>query len=281
MVIPGKQIADSIYNQLAPLILKLKQRNLNPTLAIILVGSDPASVSYVTQKKKKGEKIGITVFVDKKPEGISEEQLLTTIKNYNTDPNIHGIIVQLPLPKNFTEDKIVQQVLPEKDVDGFTPISLFINPIVKAIYYLFAYMIDQKTGNNFDLAKIEKWLINKQIIVIGKGKTAGKPIYEALSKLSKNITQIDSKTLNPDKIINEGDIVISCVGRKNIVNRKNIKKGVILINVGLHKENHHLMGDYDEEEIKDIASFYTPTPGGVGPINVACLLENVIIACER
>lgn len=268
MVIYGKLIAQSIYQKLVPRISRLKKRSINPTLAIILVGSDPASAAYVSQKKKRGQDLGITVAVDRKPADLTEEQLLATVENYNHDPNIHGIIIQLPLPEHISEEKVIQQVLPQKDVDGFTTNSLFTNPIVKAVYYLFDYTIHKKPTN-------------KQIVVIGKGKTAGKPIFQELSKLCKNITQIDSKTKNPDEIIKQGDIVISCVGKKNIVNRQNLKKGAILINVGLRKEDNHLAGDYDEEEIKDIASFYTPTPGGVGPINVACLLENVIIACER
>lgn len=281
MVISGKQISQSIYNNLIPRISQLKRNHIIPTLIIILVGNDPASIDFVNQKKKRGEEIGLTIYVDKKEAEIAPDKLAAIIENYNNDPNIHGIIIQLPLPKMLNEEFFVQKVIPFKDVDGFITGSPFINPIVKAIYYIFDYVLSQQNSGGLNIGKIQKWLTQKQIVIIGKGKTGGKPIYQAFSKLNTNITQIDSKTNNPDKLIKQGEIVISCVGKKNIVNKNNLKRGAILVSVGLHEDSGHLRGDYNEEEIKDIASFYTPTPGGVGPINVACLLENVVIACEN
>lgn len=281
MLINGKLIAQTIYQKLVPRLSRLKKRDINPSLAIILVGSDPASVAYVAKKKEKGEKIGITVYIDHQPSAITENQLITIIDNYNYDPNISGIIIQLPLPKHISGEKVTQKVLPQKDVDGFVQNSRFTNPIVKAVYYLLGFIIFQKINNQINSEVIKKWLQNKQIVVIGKGKTGGKPIFQELAKITNKIVQIDSQTDNPDKIIKQGNIIISCVGKKNILNRSNLKKGVILINVGLHKENNHLVGDYDETEIKNCASFYTPTPSGIGPVNVACLLENVIQACEK
>ncbi len=267
MILKGQPIADSIYQKLIPFISALGKKDITPTLQIILIGNNPRSVSYVNQKKINGNRIGVNVFIDKKDEDITEEQLKTIIKNYNADSSIHGLIVQLPLPSQINENQIIQSVTSSKDVDGFLSNSPFINPLAKAVLTLLKKNLDR-----FD---------NKKICVIGKGKTGGAPIYRELKKMTESVVQIDRATKDPDKIIQSSDIVISCVGKRRVVNSKNCKKGATLISAGLHSENGKLKGDYDEEEIKNIASYYTPTPGGIGPVNVACLLENTVLACEN
>lgn len=271
MVIYGQLIAKDIYKRLKPIILSLKAKNIIPTLAIILVGNDLPSKVYVGRKKKRGEALGIKVYVNKNPANISEQKLFTIIKNYNNDPNIHGIIVQLPLPHSLSEEKIINTISKEKDVDGFLENSPFANPLSKAV----EYVLNTIKSHNLPL---REWLKDKKIVVVGRGRTAGEPIYKSLSKMSKNIVQLTSKSENPDQKIKEADIIITCVGKKNIINKKNLKKGAVLIGTGLHKENGKLKGDYCEAEIKEIASYYTPTPEGMGPVNVACLLENVVKA---
>lgn len=262
MIIYGKPIADTIYQKLEPLIKNLKKNNITPTLTVILVGNNPQSTSYVSQKKKSGEAIGINVYVNQQKEDITEEQLKTIVSQYNSDPNIHGIIIQLPLPQKLNEIDTVSLVDPSKDVDGFLANSVFTNPLAKAVLEVLKRYVDRFN--------------NKKICVIGKGKTGGAPIYRELQKLTSSIVQIDTKTSNPDKIIYASDIVISCTGKKRMVNGKNCKKGAVLISCGLHVEGDKLKGDYEEDEIKDIASYYTPTPAGIGPVNVASLLENVV-----
>lgn len=266
MIIKGKPIADSIYQKLTPPIHTLRKRKIIPTLSIILVGNNKQSVSYVNSKKIHGEKIGIKVLVDKLDEDTTELELNKIINNYNNDVSVHGIIVQLPLPSSLNEVKVINWVSFKKDVDGFLTNSLFINPLARAVLEI----LKRNVGK----------LDNKQICLIGKGRTGGGPIYSELQKVTRSVKQIDTSTKNPDDIIKSSDIVISCVGKKRVVNSKNCKKGAILINCGLHSEDGILMGDYDEDEIKDIAHSYTPTPGGIGPVNVAFLLENVVKACR-
>lgn len=277
MVIYGKPIAQKIYQKIIPHLRKLQEKKIKPTLMIILIGNNPRSIAYVTHKLEKGKKIGLNVFVDKRNEEITEEQLITLIKNYNHDPKINGIVVQLPLLNNLDQEKIIKTITRSKDVDGFLVDSPFTSPIAKATIAILqeVHRLEEK-GQLFT-----NWLRKKQIVVIGRGITGGKPIYQYLIGLKNNVTQINSQTKNPNLIIKKADIIISCIGKKGIITKKNIKKGVILISTGLHLEKGKLKGDYEEEEIKSLASFYTPTPEGIGPVNVACLLENVIQACEK
>lgn len=273
MIIYGKPIAEKIYARLIPQIEHLQKKSISPTLKIILVGNNPQSIIYVFEKQKRGEEIGVNVFIDKKKDLISTNQLTITITNYNNDPNVHGIIIQLPLPIHLPTDQIIATVSPQKDVDGFFPNSCFVSPVAKAIIYILEEVVKKEFIKKAFRPSLGEWLRNKHIIIIGKGKTGGAPIFKELSKIRGiNIIQIDRSTKNPDSLIKTGDIVISCVGKKGIVNNKNCKKGAVIISVGL--------GDFDEGEISDIASFYTPNIGGVGPLTVACLFENLIAACK-
>lgn len=288
MVIYGKPIAKDIYKRVKPIILSLIAKNIIPTLAIILVGDDLPSKVYVGRKKKMGEELGINVFVDQKSKHIKEEQLLTIIENYNNDPNIHGIIVQLPLPHRLSEEKIINTIAKEKDVDGFLENSAFSNPLAMAVEYVLKTVVTDECKNKPYCLPLREWLKDKKIVVVGKGKSAGEPIYNRLArlaarqaKMSNNIVQLSRSSENPQEAIKGSDIVISCVGKKNIITSKNLKKGAILIGVGLHSENGKLSGDYNESEIKNIAAYYTPTPEGMGPVNVASLLENVVEAALK
>lgn len=262
MKIDGKQIAQKILDDLK---IKIQKLNIKPNLAIVLVGQDPASVAYVNQKKIKAELIGAKTTIESLPSGISQSDLLSTIQQYNNNNNIHGIIVQQPLPPQINIEKITQAIDPEKDVDGFHKNSEFSPPIAAAV---------------LEILK-ETNLKSKNIVLIGKGETGGKLIIHAIRKMGINPTVIDSKTENPEDLIKTADIIISAVGKSNVITADMIKKGVILISIGMHKEKDgKLHGDYEEEKIKDIASFYTPTPGGVGPVNVAMLLKNLVRAAQ-
>lgn len=265
MKIDGKQIAANILGDLK---LRVQALNIVPHLAIILVGNDPASLAYVNQKKLKGEEIGAKINIKHISSNTSQESLLSTIKQLNNDNNVHAIIVQEPLPLYINLKKITEAIDPKKDVDGFHPKSKFKSPIFMAVLTL--------------LKQINLTPQEKRIVIIGKGETGGKPIINGLKKMGIKPFIIDSKTPNPSSKTQNADIIISAVGKSNIVKPEMIKKGVILVSIGLHKgEDAKLHGDYNEEEIKDKASFYTPTPGGVGPVNVAMLLKNLLIACEN
>lgn len=295
MKINGRDIASGIFETLKKRVAILKKKNITPHLAVILVGNDPASHAYVNQKQKKGEEIGVLVTVHMYAEDVTTEQLLREILMLNQDPLMHGIIIQQPLPAQIDVKQLINTTNPEKDVDGFHKNSSFTPPIAEAAMrtleeVYFSSEVEKKSSrlavypehsrrarsNSNDFAD---WLQQKQIVVLGKGETGGAPIIAKLKKLSTEPTVIDSKTKNPKEILKQSDIVISCVGRRGVVRSDDLKQGVILIGIGMHKgEDGKLHADYEEEEIEKVAGYYTPVPGGIGPINVAMLLQNVLLA---
>jgi methylenetetrahydrofolate dehydrogenase (NADP+) / methenyltetrahydrofolate cyclohydrolase len=263
MKIDGKKISQNILDELKKKVEKLKEKNITPHLAIILVGDNSASITYVNQKKIKAEQIGANTTIIRLPSNISESELIQIVKPFNQNKTIHGIIVQQPLPQNINTETITQAIDPKKDVDGFNSKSQFAMPIALAILDII---------KNIGISDFK----SKSIVVIGKGETGGKPIIQALQELGIKPSIVDSQTENPENITKNADIIISAVGKTNIIKQEMMKQNAILIGVGQHKENGKIIGDYDEEKIKDIASFYTPTPGGVGPIDVTMLLKNLI-----
>jgi len=273
MKIDGVQIAKTFLSTLKQKILLLKKEGVVPHLVVILIGNDPASVSYVNQKEIKGKHIGAKITVKRVSQNVTQSQLLKTIEQFNNDNNIHGIIVQRPLPASIDTNKVSLAIKPNKDVDGFHPNSKFQSPIAKAVL---------KILEEIHATPLLNWLKPKKIVVVGKGETGGKPVIEMLRKMNIEPSIIDSKTSNPEALTKKADIIISAVGKSDVVKSEMLKKGVILIGVGLSKgSDGKLHGDYDEEKIKNIASFYTPTPGGVGPVNVAMLLENLVTAAKN
>lgn len=270
--IDGTEIASTIYKKLTNRVGALAKKNIIPHLAVILVGENPASVAYVTLKQKKGEAIGAKVTLLKYPTSVTTEELLKKLEELNSDPSVHGILIQRPLPEQIDVPKIELATNPQKDVDGFHPSSPFTLPLPLAVVKILEYC----HPDNF-----KEWLASQSIVVIGKGPTGGGPIIKLLNKLGVNPVVIDSKTENPNDLMKNADIIIASAGRENVVQPENIKQGVILVGVGiLRGTDGKLKGDYNEEEIKDIAGFYTPTPGGVGPVNVAMLMENLLTATE-
>ncbi len=278
MKIDGREIAAQILKELKTKVAKLKKKQIIPMIAIILVGNDPASMTYVGQKEKKAQGIGVKTIIKHFSAKTSELKLIQAIQQFNKDYNIHGIIVQQPLPSHIDIKAITLAVNPKKDIDGFNPKSKFQPPIAKAVIeilekvYTYTPRVEPQLIN---------WLKTKKIVVIGKGETGGKPVIEGLLRLGIQPLIIDSKTINYELLTKNADIIISAVGKENIINSKMIKQGVILISVGLHKgSDGKLHGDYEKKDIENIASFYTPTPGGVGPVNVAMLLKNLILATK-
>ncbi len=291
MRIDGREIAAQIYEDLKKRIELLKKKTITPHLVVLLVGNDQASHAYVRQKQKRGEEIGALVTVQMYTVDTTTEQLLTEILKLNHDPLVHGIIVQQPLPSHIDAEKLIVNTDPKKDVDGFHAKSKFTPPIAEAairalegIYFSSGVeknssRLASARSNNNDFLK---WLRRKEIVVIGKGETGGAPIIAKIKKLGVLPRVIDSKTENPLGIMQQADIIISCVGKSGIIQSDMLKKGVVLIGIGMFRgDDGKLHGDYEEEEIKNIASYYTPIPGGIGPINVAMLLENVVKAAEK
>lgn len=310
MKIDGKQIASEIKSNLKEKIAKLKSQNIIPHLAVVLIGNDPSSQVYVRQKLKVGEELGIRVSFFPLEQSAMRLNLILELKNLikrlNNDSSIHGIIIQRPVSLDISKEELDLSVVPQKDVDGFHPKSPFTPPIASAVIYILNYVYQIGKGETPRIkAVVEKrgvnnnsgfrnWLKTKRILVIGRGETAGKPIAETLQKLGAKPEIAHSKTTNLKELCLKSDIIISCVGKRPIlrlpggstqkgpyvVRHQHITNKTILVGVGLHPENGKLATDYDQEEIKEIVAFYTPVPGGVGPVNVACLFENLITSCK-
>lgn len=267
MRIDGKTIAEEIFKDLKSRVEKLKEKGITPKLVIVLIGEDSASASYVRQKELKANYVGIKAETLRFPTSISQAELLKTIEQLNNDRNVHGIIVQRPLPKQIDEIVIDGAVVSQKDVDGFRNDSPFLPPLGIAVYKI----VEQIPNFAF-----------KKIVIMGKGKTGGGPTIQVLKQREIPYIIVDSKTQNPNAVLRSADIIVSAVGKQNMLTKEKIKKGVVLIGVGMHRgEDGKLHGDYEEENIKDTAEKYTPIPGGVGPVNVAMLLVNVVEAAEN
>lgn len=278
MRIDGSDIASHIYEDLKKKVEKLRKKNIIPHLAVLVVGNDPASHAYVLQKQKRGSEIGILVTVQMYGEDATTELLLREVLLLNQDPMTHGIVVQQPLPSHVNTKQIVDNTDPKKDVDGFCAKSKFTPPISEAaLRVLDVIRTDLDQGPS-----LIKWLNAKQVTVVGKGETGGAPIIAKLKSLNVEPQVVDSKTKDPKAVLQNADIVISCVGKAGVIKPKMLKWGSILIGIGMFRgEDGKLHADYEEDEIKDIVGYYTPVPGGIGPINVAMLLQNVLLAAER
>lgn len=273
MIINGREITSKILEDLKKRVEKLKEKNITPHLYIITLGKNSESTSYIKQKLLKAEIINAKTTVKKLSEKTTTGKLISLIENLNDDKKVSGIIVQRPMPKTIDEEKISLAINIEKDVDGFHPHSKFAVPVALAILKAIESIIEDQ--NIIDFLK------SKKITVIGKGITAGKPIIKLFEKLKIKIKIVDSKSKERKKILKTSDIIISAVGKSDVITKDDLKKGVILIGVGLHMEkNGKFYGDYNQDEISSKASFYTPTPGGIGPLNVSMLMINLVKAAE-
>ncbi len=278
MRLDGKAIAQKIFVDLKIKVEKLKEKGITPHLHIITLTTDSASNAYVSQKKLKGGEIGAKITVEKLNPTTKIEELIGKVGKLNNDRNVHGIIIQRPIPEHIDESSIANSINPNKDVDGFNPQSKFSPPVGEAVLEILREVYINKK-NDLDF---EKWLKSKDITVVGRGVTAGRPIIKTFEKMRIAPNVITSKTENRDEILKNSDIVICAVGRQNVIKKSDIKKGAILVGVGMFKgEDEKFHSDYKEDDIKDTASFYTPTPGGVGPVNVAMLLSNLVKTCKN
>lgn len=279
MILDGRAVADSILQNLTKRThILLEKFAIQPHLAVVRVGNDPATSSYIKQKEKVGREIGALISVYQCPATVTEKKLLETIDFLQTKGDIHGIILQLPLPRHLDAEKLLLEIHPDKDIDGFRPNSQFTVPVAKAVVKLLEIPFLKEAKYQSFMS----WLSSKRIVVIGKGKTGGQPITDLLRKNEGEVTEIDSKTPNPMQITQDADILICAVGKKDLITHNMVKKDAILLGVGMSMDNlGNFSGDYNENDIKDQAGWYTPIPGGVGPVNVACLMENLVIAAEN
>lgn len=258
MIIDGKKIADEIKGELSK---KLKATSLKLRLDVILVGDNVVSEKYVERKKRAGEEIGVDVVAHELLADITQVDLEEEIKKLNNDERVNGIIVQLPLPPGIEEQKILNLISPDKDVDALGKEARVLSPIVGAVREILG-------RNNIHLE-------NKKIVVVGNGKLVGQPVSIWLTQEGYEVEVIDIDTKNSDAILREADIIISGVGKLGLITPDKIKNGVVLIDAGTSESNGRLAGDADPA-CASKCSLFTPVPGGVGPITVVMLFRNLL-----
>ena len=286
MKIDGRQIATLITDQLKIHVTRLK-KNINPHLAVILVGDDLSSIAYINQKKRIAAEIGAQITVYHLPATTQTGELRKLTFNLNLDLLVHGVIIQRPVPLDISKDQLDSMVTPDKDVDGFHPQTQFTPPIAAAVLKILEWGSYDVCNNPESPLKqnfcetFPSWLQKQKILVIGRGETAGKPIAYTLTKMGVAFEVAHSKTTNLEELCLVANIIISCVGKRNILRHSMVSNKTILIGVGLHTENGKLKTDYDQEEIASKVAYYTPVPGGVGPVNVACLFENLLEGIQK
>ncbi|MGA4517932.1 bifunctional methylenetetrahydrofolate dehydrogenase/methenyltetrahydrofolate cyclohydrolase FolD [Solibacillus silvestris] len=277
VIINGKEIGQEIRTGVATRVKKLKEQGITPGLAVILVGDNPASKTYVANKQKSCEKIGMYSELVKLPEEISEQALLEQIRELNERASIHGILVQLPLPKHINEDKVIQTISPEKDVDGFSPIS-----VGKMMLGQDTYLPCTPYGVMKMLEHAGIDVAGKHAVIVGRSHIVGKPMGQLLLQKDATVTYTHSKTPDLPYFTKQADILIAAVGRANFITSEHIKEGAVVIDVGINRnEDNRLCGDVDFDDVLGIASHITPVPGGVGPMTITMLLENTVQAAEK
>lgn len=268
MKIDGKQISDEITKKLKTEVDLLKKRGITPHLHILTLSPNEESVSYVKQKMIRAETLGTRITIEDLGDEISTGEVVARIQLLNEREDTHGIIVQRPMPPQIDEKAISEAVIPKKDVDGFHPSSLFETPVALAVVELLKQGLKKED--------IYSFLKTKKITVLGKGLTAGGPIIRLLKKNGIEPQVISSQTSNAKEILLVSDIIISAVGKKDVITSKMVRPDAVLIGVGLHMEDGKLRGDYNDLEVFEKVSYFTPTPGGVGPLNVTMLFKNLI-----
>ncbi|WP_459499515.1 bifunctional methylenetetrahydrofolate dehydrogenase/methenyltetrahydrofolate cyclohydrolase FolD [Bacillus sp. C1] len=277
VIIKGNEVAEKKRTQLKEEVVKLKEQGIVPGLAVILVGEDPASRSYVKGKEKGCEQVGIYSELIEFPDTLTEERLLAEIDRLNEDDRINGILVQLPLPKHIEEKAIIERISPEKDVDGFHPISVgrmmtgqdtFLPCTPHGI-------VELVKETNLDIS-------GKHVVVIGRSNIVGKPVGQLFLNENATVTYCHSKTNNIKELSKLADILIVAVGRPKMVTADYIKEGAVVIDVGVNRlETGKLCGDVDFDNVLDIAGYITPVPKGVGPMTITMLLHNTVESAKR
>ena len=269
--IDGKMISAQVKDECKK---RVEEEGLNVTLAVIQVGSDPASTVYVGNKKKACEYIGICSRPYELPEDTTEESLLELVEKLNRDDSVDGILVQLPLPSHIDEDRVIRTISPAKDVDGFHPQSVgalsigqpgFVSCTPAGIIQLL-----KRSGVEID---------GKECVIVGRSNIVGKPMAMLMLRENATVTVCHSHTANLKEVTKRADILIVAIGRPRFINREYVKEGAVVIDVGIHRnEDNKLCGDVDFEDVEPVASAITPVPGGVGPMTIAMLMNNCLEA---
>lgn len=275
-IINGKEIAQTIKDEMRLEVEELKKIGKSCCLAVIQVGEDPASTVYVSNKKKACAYIGIDSLSYELPEETTEEELLALIDKLNMDEAVHGILCQLPLPRHINEKTILNRISPKKDVDGFHPQN-----VGALVVGDFGFVSCTPAGIIELLKRSNVEMEGKNCVVIGRSNIVGKPMALLMLRENATVTICHSKTKNLKEICKEADILIVAIGKPKFVNEDYIKEGAVVIDVGIHRdENNKLCGDVDYETVEPLCSAITPVPGGVGPMTICMLMKNCLEAMK-
>ena len=279
-LINGKEFADGLCKRIAIEVKKLKDQNIVPGLAVARVGEDPASTVYVNMKAKKTEEVGMHSVTKILEKNTSQEELLKIVEELNNDDSINGILVQLPLPKQINEDSVINSINPDKDVDGFHAINTG-----KLWSNIDSLVPCTPLGCKMLLLDELKDLTGKKAIIVGRSNIVGKPMASLLIGENCTVTVAHSKTQNLEEEVKKSDIVIAAVGVPEMIKGSWIKPGATVIDVGINRiekdGKKKLVGDVEFSEATNVAGAITPVPGGVGPMTIACLLHNTLVATCR
>ncbi|EEO3810425.1 bifunctional methylenetetrahydrofolate dehydrogenase/methenyltetrahydrofolate cyclohydrolase FolD [Listeria monocytogenes] len=276
-IIDGKKLAKEIQEKVTREVAELVKEGKKPGLAVVLVGDNQASRTYVRNKQKRTEEAGMKSVLIKLPENVTEEKLLSVVEELNEDKTIHGILVQLPLPEHISEEKVIDTISYDKDVDGFHPVNvgnLFIgkDSFVPCTPAGIIELI-KSTGTQIE---------GKRAVVIGRSNIVGKPVAQLLLNENATVTIAHSRTKDLPQVAKEADILVVATGLAKFVKKDYINPGAIVIDVGMDRdENNKLCGDVDFDDVVEEAGFITPVPGGVGPMTITMLLANTLKAAKR
>ncbi len=276
-LINGKQVSEEIRGTLRGEVDLLVKQGLTPGLAVVLVGEDPASQVYVRNKEKACHDLGYYSEVHRLSASTTQEELLALVGKLNSQDNIHGILVQLPLPKHIDEKSVINAIAVEKDVDGFHPVNVG-NLVIgddSLLPCTPAGVIELIKRTGIEMA-------GKHAVVIGRSNIVGKPVYLLLQREHATVTMCHSRTANMKELTQQADILVVAIGRANFVDASYVKPGAVVIDVGMNRlENGKLAGDVDFESVKEVSGPITPVPGGVGPMTITMLMRNTLIAAKR
>ncbi|MFJ7510070.1 bifunctional methylenetetrahydrofolate dehydrogenase/methenyltetrahydrofolate cyclohydrolase FolD [Peribacillus simplex] len=276
-IINGKEIAESVRQEISKEVQQLREKNIVPGLAVILVGDNQASQTYVRNKQKACEDLGMHSVLIKKPAELSQEELIQSIAELNQDDSIHGILVQLPLPGHIQEKAIIEAISPEKDVDGFHPIN-----IGRMMTGQDAYLPCTPYGVMVMLEYIDYDLEGKHVVIVGRSNIVGKPAGQLFLNANATVTYCHSRTKDLAYYTKQADVVVAAVGKRDTITSDHIKEGAVVIDVGMNRNDEgKLCGDVAFDEVKNKASYITPVPKGVGPMTITMLMKNTVKSAQK
>ena len=276
-ILDGRMLSKKIRTNVSEKVSLLKQEGITPKLVVILVGEDPASQVYVRNKRKTAHALGIEAVDIRLPENVEEDELIRLIDELNSDGTVHGILVQLPLPKHINENKVTHRIIPEKDVDGFHPLNigkLFMNipgPLPCTPRGIMEFF------KEYDIP-----VSGKRVVIVGRSNIVGRPMAALLVNSDATVTIAHSKTKNLAEVTRQADILIVAIGKDEFIDENYVRKGAVVIDVGMNgNSDGKLVGDVNMESVSKVASYITPVPGGVGPMTIAMLMKQTVELAER